>query len=130
MSYFYGIVNGRARTSATRTGSKGSGIETIIQSNHAGIRAYATHTRENADVFTVAMTGGRYGTSYRILGRLVHNADSSYPLQWHTGVDPETSELKIKIEELKNALSISINALKDSRPPADTAWLESVLNSI
>jgi hypothetical protein len=76
------------------------------------------------------MTGGRYGTSYRILGRLVHNADSSYPLQWHTGVDPETSELKIKIEELKNALSISINALKDSRPPADTAWLESVLNSI
>lgn len=133
MAHFYGIIHGSARTPATRIGTKNSGIETIAQGEHAGIRVYATNTSETTDVFTVAMTGGRYGASYKVLGSLIYNADpDTYPApttQWYTAVDPEISNLNARIEKLENALSIAIAALEDSNPIPGTSWLKRVLNA-
>lgn len=59
MSHFYASVQGRARTEATRRGSKSSGIDAHISSWDKGIRVTCHYDSEkDVNVFSVYLTGG------------------------------------------------------------------------
>lgn len=55
MSHFYGTLSGKARTRATRTGTKSSGIETVAASWDGAINVNVYNHRDDSDRFTVHM---------------------------------------------------------------------------
>lgn len=57
MSYFYGRVNGKAPTDATRCGTKQSGMSSHISSWDKGIRTHVYY-RDNKEIFEVYLTSG------------------------------------------------------------------------
>lgn len=59
MAHFYASINGTARTTATRCGSKNSGINGHIRGWSVGVKVYGFHDETTGgDVFEVWSTGG------------------------------------------------------------------------
>lgn len=62
MSHFYASIEGKARTPATRCGSKSSGIRGHLRGWDIGVRVIGQHRDEdNADDLLVIMTRGSNG---------------------------------------------------------------------
>ena len=62
MARSYGSVRGQARTSATRRGSKASGISGHVRGWDSGVRVEGSYNAEtDADVFRVYATTGSNG---------------------------------------------------------------------
>lgn len=60
MAHFYGSIDGRANTQATRTGTKGGGLRAHIRGWENGVRVVAAH-ENGKDVFYVFQTSGSNG---------------------------------------------------------------------
>jgi len=59
MAHFYGVVEGRARTLATRCGTKYSGISAHISSWNKGVFVECIYNEElHKNIFKVYVTGG------------------------------------------------------------------------
>jgi hypothetical protein len=57
MAHFYGVVNGQAKTQATRRGSKSQGLITKAASWHGAIQVYVYHNNETGkDEYVVEQT--------------------------------------------------------------------------
>lgn len=65
MAHFYGTINGAAKTMASRTGTKNSGIESHIRGWDIGCRVFVSHCN-GLDVVTVYRTGGSNGATSEI----------------------------------------------------------------
>jgi hypothetical protein len=65
MARFYGGVSGRARTEATRLGSRG--LRTFCNGWRRGVQVSAWGSDDGSDSFTVTITGGSgYGRSFTL----------------------------------------------------------------
>ena len=72
MSKFYGSIEGSAKTTATRCGSKNSGIESHTRGWDQGIRVAGSVRESERESFEVYLTGGSAGKSNDIhIGTLV-----------------------------------------------------------
>jgi len=59
MAHFYGTVDGKARTTASRLGSKNSGLMVTCNGWESGVRVEANyHENDDMDEFIVASNGG------------------------------------------------------------------------
>jgi hypothetical protein len=75
MAHFYGGVSGKARTTATRLGSKKSGLEVFANGWDSGVDVIARYDGEaGVDEFAIFMTAGSNGSSSRVhLGTVRRN---------------------------------------------------------
>jgi len=68
MAHFYGDVRGKAKTRATRVGSKTSGMNSHIRSWNKGIEIICDYNeRDNKNIFEVYLTGGSNNSSNKRL---------------------------------------------------------------
>ena len=75
MARFLAAVQG-GRGEATRLGSPSSGIRAQAQGWNVGVKVYGHVNGDDADVFSVYMTGGSHGaTSDVLIGRVALDAD-------------------------------------------------------
>ena len=59
MSHFYGSMDGSAKTTATRCGTKSSGIGAHIRGWDSGVKVEAVHNPDTGrDSFMISMSGG------------------------------------------------------------------------
>jgi hypothetical protein len=66
MAHFYGSMDGSARTTATRCGTKSSGITAHIRGWDNGVEISGYHDTDTGnDVFIIRMTGGSNRKSVR-----------------------------------------------------------------
>ena len=66
MAHFYGGVEGKAKTTATRLGSRNSGIETFCQGWDSGVDVRG-EVSDGQDMFRVYVTHGSNGGGHDIL---------------------------------------------------------------
>jgi hypothetical protein len=66
MSHFYGRVQGRGKTPATRTGTKSSGIQSHTCGWTIGIEVCITH-KDGYDIVEVYETAGSYNSQAKKL---------------------------------------------------------------
>jgi len=66
MAHFYGEIYGQAKTSATRRGSKNSGLTGHLRGWNIGVRVELTH-RNGVDVIEVYQTNGSNGGEKDVL---------------------------------------------------------------
>jgi len=72
MSRFYGSLEGRAKTIATRQGTPQSGIRSHTRGWDAGVEVIGRVDEKGKDVFEVYATGGSNRPSHRLLiGKVV-----------------------------------------------------------
>lgn len=67
MSHFYGIIEGQAKTQATRTGSKFSGLETHCASQQGAIRCVAYIDENEIDCVLIEKTTWQGKGKYKLL---------------------------------------------------------------
>lgn len=74
MAHFYGTVNGQARTTASRIGSKGSGIQGHIRGWGIGgrVRCYVNEDGEDEVAIYLTSGSGGYGCE-RLLGKFTRS---------------------------------------------------------
>lgn len=82
MSHYYGRLSGKAKTQATRCGSKGSGIEATVETWQHVVRTSFTHGASGGDLLSVEVTtkeGNRlvswFGTPEALVSALNANAE-------------------------------------------------------
>ena len=77
MAHFYGGVSGQGKTTATRLGSKNSGLETFANSWTVGVKCYGSRNRTaDRDEIYVYMTGGSDPDSVvTFLGKVIETKD-------------------------------------------------------
>lgn len=83
MSHFYGSMDGSAKTTATRCGTKSSGIGAHIRGWDSGVEIDGYVDDDRRDVFLIRMTGGsnrrQVGNAY--LGYVTVNGDGKVIFQ-------------------------------------------------
>lgn len=67
MAQFYGEIKGQARTSATRRGSKASGLEAHLRGWNIGVRVVLEYKEGIGDIVHVYRTGGSNGGDNDVL---------------------------------------------------------------
>jgi hypothetical protein len=79
MARFYGIIDGQARTAATRVGSKTSGIRAQAQGWNVGVTVYGDVNEDGEDEFRIYENGGSTPSrNKRLIGTV--RADGSFDL--------------------------------------------------
>lgn len=67
MSRFYGSIDGRAKTTATREGTSKSGIQAHIRGWNVGVEVRCFVDKDNHDVCEIFQTGGSNNPSSKAI---------------------------------------------------------------
>ena len=68
MAHFYGIINGSSKSSATRCGTRNSGLETVAASWNGAVRTTLYYDEETqTDMCRVELTQWQGQGTYRLL---------------------------------------------------------------
>lgn len=73
MSHFYGSMAGKARTQATRCGTKSSGVSAHVRGWNVGVQTEAHHTEEGDEV-RIVLTHGSTGRGSNVtIGKVMEH---------------------------------------------------------